>query len=599
MIPVSIVTISHFDRIKFLKILAKCIQRQDYTNIIEWVIIDTSFVGYRTAENDLNDIIDEFKIDSNLPKIVYYKSNKKAIGGWRNESSTMVSGDIIVCMDDDDYYPPQRVSHAVEKLADKKTLIAGCDKMFFYDIHFKKIYQFKGFGPTHSTNNCLAYWKEYLSNHSYDENVHNSEEESFTKLFTIPMIQLDSDKTILQFSHDANTYNKKRIILANYHLHPNHQYISEINTSIEKFIDDNEIYTDYENIFDELSEPQKSTYDIVYYCGISMPWSPLQKDLGGSEQAVKHLSKEWVKTGKKVAVYGNLSWYGNVDGVDYIEYVNFRFWDEYDTLILWRLFGTYPFITQNILANKLFVDIHDNIPEHYQLLLQNKHKITSWMIKSEFQGEFIDAMLGQKIPNKVIIPNGIRIDDFSVPTKESRNSYRMCYCSCYTRGLYRILKNIWPVIYKLEPRAELHIYYGMDLVTDQKFKDEMEKLLSQPGVMDHGRQPIEIINREKHMSTFHLYYTDSLAELDCISIRESLVARCIPIISNINLFKHRDGIQINWLPDTPDFNYQVACAIIEQMHNPKLCDEIRETLSKSKTIISWEQCANIWLKCMQ
>uniref|UniRef100_A0A6G6AC00 Glycosyltransferase GTa type n=1 Tax=Borely moumouvirus TaxID=2712067 RepID=A0A6G6AC00_9VIRU len=598
MLSVSIATVSHFNRLNFLKILAKCIKKQDYTNIKEWVIVDTSFIGYYKTDNDLSEIIQEFQRDESLPNIVYYKSNKKNIGGWRNETSLLVSGDIIVCMDDDDYYPPERISHAVEKLSDKNTLLAGCDKMYFFDIHYNKFYQFNGFGPTHTTNNCMAYWREYLNNHSYDESVTHAEETSFTNNYSEPIIQLDPEKTVLQFSHDAHTYNKKHIVYINHLLHPNLKYITEKSITVGGFIMDQEIYNDYKNIFDELVKPINSEYDIVYYLGPSPLWSPQQSNLGGSEQAVKYLSSEWVKNGKTVAVYGNFNWTGIYQGVEYIDFTKFKFWYQYNVLILWRLCGCYPLLEYNLNANKLLIDIHDNIPEHYELLFRTKNKISHSMFKSDFHNEFVENLTGKKLPNPIIIPNGIRISDFSQPITETRNQFRMCYCSCYSRGLKRILENIWPIVNKFEPRAELHVYYGMDLIEDPEFKNTMSILLSQPGVMDHGKQPIDIINREKHMSTFHLYYTDNLGEIDCISIRESLVAGCIPIISDVNIFKYRDGIHLTWLPNIPDFNKQIAYTIIEIMHNTNLQNELRNNLIKSPSIISWSDCAQEWLKYM-
>jgi hypothetical protein len=59
---------------------------------------------------------------------------------------------------------------------------------------------------------------------------------------------------------------------------------------------------------------------------------------------------------------------------------------------------------------------------------------------------------------------------------------------------------MWPVIHHLEPRAELHVYYGMNNVKDENFKNALTKLLAMPGVMDHGRQPMELIIREKYLS---------------------------------------------------------------------------------------------------
>lgn len=600
MISVSIVTVSHFNRIDFLKLLAKCIVLQDYQNIIEWVIVDTSKVGYYTSENDLFDTVEYLKKNMELPKIIYFKASKKMIGGWRNESMKLVSGDIIVCMDDDDYYPINRVSHAVEKISDKKTLIAGCDMILFYDIHFQKIYQYSGiFGPKHSTNNCMAFWREYLNNHTYDETVHHSEETSFTNNFSEPMTQLDPEKTVLQFSHDVNTYNKKHIIIQNYLLPSDKKYVIEKNLTVKQFINNDDIYDEYQKIFDELSKPKPSPYDIVYYCGISPIWSPLQNDLGGSEQAVKYLSAEWQKKGKKVLVYSNSSWTGNLDGVEYKKSEEFRFWDKFKTLIFWRMFGAYPYLSLDLKADKIIVDIHDGL-DRGEFYIKHNFKINALMIKSEYHLNEIEKYNGQKkLSNAVVIPNGLRIQEFSGSFKESRNPFRLCYCSCYTRGLQRILNNIWPIIYELEPRAELHVYYGMNLITDETFREEMRLLLSQPGVMDHGRQPINIISREKHMATFHFYYSDSQSESDCITIRESLIAGCIPIISDTVVFKYRDGIHLKMLPNIPEFNKQIAETIVELMRNEKLQQNLQQQLSKSPTIISWEQCAEQWLKIIQ
>lgn len=599
MLQVSLITISQYIRINFLKILSKCIIKQDYPSIMEWIIIDTSFTGYNKSNNDLSEIVEELRNNEKLPKIIYHRATKTTIGGWRNESANLVSGDIIVCMDDDDYYPPNRVSHAVEKLASKSVLIAGCDKLYFYDVHFNSVYSFKGFGNNHSTNNCLAYWKEYLINHSYDEVVLNGEEESFTKKYSEQMIQLESDKTILHFNHTTNTYDKKKIIIVNYSLPEEEQrYIIEQEFGLDYFIRDIEILDDYRKIFNDLVKPQKSPYDIIYCMGLSILWSPQQNNLGGSEQAVKYLSSEWVKNGKRVVVYSHIIKEEIYEGVTYLPFYKFNFWDEFDVLILWRMHGCKPYLNHDLKARKILLDLHDCDNFRFPLLINNMNKISNFMFKSQFHLEFSNFVLNKKITNGIVISNGIRISDFSKPIEEARNPFRLCYCSCYTRGLHRILSNIWPSIYKLEPRAELHVYYGMDLVTDKELIKEIKSLLLQPGVTDHGRQSVEIINKEKHMSTFHLYYTDSLAEIDCISIRESLVAGCIPIISNVNIFNERSGVQLQWFPNTANFNYQIACSIVELMDNLNMQKEFRDILIQSPTITSWEDCANEWLNHM-
>jgi hypothetical protein len=132
----------------------------------------------------------------------------------------------------------------------------------------------------------------------------------------------------------------------------------------------------------------------------------------------------------------------------------------------------------------------------------------------------------------------------------------------------------------------------MDLITDENFKKSMNTLLASPGVMDHGRQPLDIIVREKYMSSFHLYVTNT-SEIDCISVKESLVAGAIPIISTSSIFKERDGIHIE-IDDTNPVSYaNVALKVIELMKGNH--DPLRKKLKESKTLIGWHDIAMIWL----
>jgi hypothetical protein len=122
-------------------------------------------------------------------------------------------GDIIIYMDDDDYYPPQRVSHAVEKLQENPNImIAGSSKMYIYFKHIKKMYQFGPYGQYHSTAATFAFRRELLKITSYDDNLALAEEKHFLKGYTIPLIQLDPLKTILVFSHIHNSFDKKELL---------------------------------------------------------------------------------------------------------------------------------------------------------------------------------------------------------------------------------------------------------------------------------------------------------------------------------------------------------------------------------------------------
>ena len=612
---VSIITPSYFPRQKFLLLLAECISKQDYPNILEWIIIDSSLKSYDLESSQtLASFIEELR-SKNLPEIIYHISSKSKIGGWRNDGLKLSRGDIIVYMDDDDYYFPERVSHTVEVLSKSPYKMAGCNNIYFYDVFFKKCFYFNGFdemGGRHSINNCIGFQREWMLDHSYDENVHHCEEISITNNFELQMAQLDPLKTILHFSHDLNTFNKRRLIFER--AINGDKYYVQLEKNLDSFIVDEELCNKYKKLFESMLEQKECLYDIIYFCGLSAPWVPHREDLGGSEQGIKFLSEEFVQKGMKVAVYGTFGMDDHtngqmqgtkadftLNGVDYYSYYKFRFWDRFRNVILWRQGGyvLYEMFKENILVDNLIVDFHDNDINLYSKVLLN-NAVSKIMFKSEFHKNFLAQMSGKDDERVVVIPNGIRVKEFQSEIVPKRNPYRFCYCSCYTRGLVRILKDIWPRIYEMEPRAELHVYYGMDLVSDSKLKNQIQLLLSSPGVMDHQRQPLRIIAREKKLSRFHLYYTDSLAEIDCISLRESLVAGCIPIIANEHLFKFIDGIRLKWLPNTLAFNMEIANAIVQLIELPEdQLDSLSKYYMQSPMITTWEDTANKWMEWME
>jgi glycosyltransferase involved in cell wall biosynthesis len=219
MIEVSVVTPT-YNRRMFIPILIDIYKAQTYPKEkMEWIIIDD-------GRNSVEDLFQE--ASKTIPNIRYIKKNEKMrLGAKRNELNKEARGKIIVAMDDDDYYPPDRVSTVVNAFAKNPTIeLAGSSEMNLYYLDTKKIYTIGPFMSNHATNGTMAWRKTYSNKHKYDEFVTKAEEITFLENFKHPMIQLNSLSTILVICHTDNSVDKKEL---------RDEHMEYINTPQSKF----------------------------------------------------------------------------------------------------------------------------------------------------------------------------------------------------------------------------------------------------------------------------------------------------------------------------------------------------------------------------
>ena len=190
-----------FNRRPFIPMMLKCFDHQNYPkDKIEWLIVDD-------GTDKIEDLV------SHIPQIKYFKFDEKmTLGKKRNFLNDKATGDIIIFIDDDDYYPPERISHAVKTLTESKALCAGSSEMFIYFKHISKMYKFGPYGPNHATAASFAFKRELLSQTRFDDVSSVAEEKTFLKNYTIPFVQLDPKQTILVFSHTQNSFDKKELL---------------------------------------------------------------------------------------------------------------------------------------------------------------------------------------------------------------------------------------------------------------------------------------------------------------------------------------------------------------------------------------------------
>lgn len=190
-----------FNRRPFIEPMIQCFNHQTYPkDKIEWIIIDD-------GDDSIEDLIKDH------PNVKYHRYEKKMkLGKKRNLMHEKSIGDIIVYMDDDDYYPPTRIEHAVKMLTASKHLVAGASEIYIYFKHIQQMWQFGPYGPNHATAGTFAFKRELLKITKYNEEKSLAEEKEFLKSYSIPMIQLEPKQTILVFSHTQNTFDKKKLL---------------------------------------------------------------------------------------------------------------------------------------------------------------------------------------------------------------------------------------------------------------------------------------------------------------------------------------------------------------------------------------------------
>jgi len=217
-----------FNRRPFWAMAIKCFEEYDYPkDRMEWIIIDD-------GTDKVEDLV------SHIPQVKYYKYDKQMIlGRKRNLMHEKTRGDIIIYQDDDDYYPPERVSHAVKVLTkNPKALCAGSSIVFLFFKHIQKMYRFGPYGPNHASAGTFAFRRELLKQTRYDDFKALGEEEAFLKGYTIPFVQLDPLKTTLMFSHNQNTFDKRDLLT----FAPNPTCNPDMNIKVKDFVKCDSMY---------------------------------------------------------------------------------------------------------------------------------------------------------------------------------------------------------------------------------------------------------------------------------------------------------------------------------------------------------------------
>jgi len=383
--------------------------------------------------------------------------------------------------------------------------------------------------------------------------------------------------------------------------------VRTLRTTIEEPVSNRFTISSYIGLAPSLDTPMNLTItpptvwgpkSVVYFTGQSVEqWTPdsLETGIGGSETAVINLSREWVKLGYTVTVFSGIETEKVFGGVNYFPWKQFKGDDTYNILILWRG-GCSTLLDIPLKAKKILYDLHDL--SNVSLFTESRmNRVNFFFVKSAFHRSHF------KFPeDKVkIIPNGGTLEYLPIQKKP----YKLIWTSSYDRGLYHILKHGFPLIKQEIPEAELHVYYGWDSFdkfpqneSKRVFKETMNKLFTQPGVIHHGRVGQSVLHRAMAESQIH-YYVGDFNEIDCISVRESASLGTIPFVSKIAAFDNESRdyyFRVTGDPTTEIMQTSAASAIITLLRNQDHLKTLSEKLRNSVVLQSerWDSIAKRW-----
>lgn len=172
---------------------------------VHWIVLDNSDTpeqGWRESQND--------------PRVVYeHVEGPRTIGWMRNrcmELALHYSWDFLVFWDDDDYYPPTRISSGTRALMSSPTaVIAGSTVLWILLTRENVMVQSGPFHDAHATAATFTVRRSYVDTHRFDPEKTKGEELSFTDGWKASMVQVSPEETIVVMGHKTNTVDKSDV----------------------------------------------------------------------------------------------------------------------------------------------------------------------------------------------------------------------------------------------------------------------------------------------------------------------------------------------------------------------------------------------------
>lgn len=284
---------------------------------------------------------------------------------------------------------------------------------------------------------------------------------------------------------------------------------------------------------------------VAYFCGnTDFVWSAATfktKGVGGSEEAVVNLSRQWAKAGYTVTVFNNCGTEDVADpeepNVTYKPYWTFNRRDRWDTLILWRVPRLCDY---DLNAGTVLVDVHDVISPS-EFTDKRLAKISKVLLKTNFHRSLFPALPDSKV---AVIPNGLDLASIPNLPKEPK----LCINTSSPDRSMDVLPSLWKRVKAKVPDARLVWMYGWDIFdlnakndpVARRWKEKVVAEIESAGIESIGKVPQHVC-LEWYAKANLLLYPTEFAEIDCISVKKAQAAGCLPIATDFGALAESIG----------------------------------------------------------
>ena len=172
---------------------------------IEWIILDDGEHKLIKSKEEIENLLKY--------NIKYIELSKKLdIGEKRNLSVSYATNDIIVFMDDDDYYPPESIKLRVIQLIQSNKECLGCSTIGCF--HINKFISIINVPPHEMgleerlSEATLCFYKKFWESQKFKDESKGSEALEFIKNRTDKFLEINWENIIVSLLHKRNTSTK-------------------------------------------------------------------------------------------------------------------------------------------------------------------------------------------------------------------------------------------------------------------------------------------------------------------------------------------------------------------------------------------------------